>query len=102
MSKENQPIHRLRIGNIGAAIFENKNAEGHAFCSVQINRSYRDGDAWNYTSSFGKDDLLVLEGKRPGSQLHRRKTSLERTVAGSRRRITFRRAGKPSARFFFS
>lgn len=60
MSNENKPIHRVRIGNIGAAIFENKNAEGQAFYSVQVNRSYRDGDTWNYTSSFGKDDLLVL------------------------------------------
>ncbi|MEZ6136995.1 MAG: hypothetical protein R3C53_19035 [Pirellulaceae bacterium] len=60
MSNENQPIERLRIGKIGAVIFANQTQEGKTFYNVQFDRSYRDGDEWKHTKSFGRDDLLVL------------------------------------------
>lgn len=60
MSNENQPIQKLRIGRIGASIFENTTAEGNSFYNVQFDRSYRDGDEWKRTKSFGRDDLLAL------------------------------------------
>lgn len=56
----NQPIHRLRIGNIGAAIFENTTQEGKTFYNAQFDRSYRDSENWKHTQSYGRDDLLVL------------------------------------------
>ncbi|MEZ6061096.1 MAG: hypothetical protein R3C19_12090 [Planctomycetaceae bacterium] len=56
----NQPVHRLRIGRIGAAIFENRNSDGYLFYNVQFDRSYRDGNDWKHTRNFGRDDLLIL------------------------------------------
>ncbi|WP_417847305.1 hypothetical protein [Thalassoglobus sp.] len=58
MSK--QPIHRIRIGTVSVAIFENKTDEGQTFYNTQFDRSYRNGDEWKHTRSFGKDDLLVV------------------------------------------
>lgn len=56
----NQPVQRLRIGNISAAIFENKTQDGKTFYNAQFDRSYRDGETWKHTQSYGRDDLLVL------------------------------------------
>ncbi len=56
----NQPIHRIRIGTVSVAIFENKTDEGQTFYNTQFDRSYRDGNEWKHTRSFGKDDLLVV------------------------------------------
>jgi len=60
MSQGNQPIRRIRIGSIGAAIFENRTEEGKTYFNVQFNKSYRSGDDWKHTRSFGRDDLLAL------------------------------------------
>ena len=56
----NQPVHRLRIGSISAAIFENKTQDGKTFYNAQFDRSYRDGETWKHTTSYGRDDLLIL------------------------------------------
>lgn len=56
----NQPIHRIRIGTASVAIFENKTDENQTFYNTQFDRSYRSGDEWKHTRSFGKDDLLVV------------------------------------------
>jgi len=55
-----QPIHRMRIGAVGVAIFENKTDDNQTFYNTQFDRSYRSGDEWKHTRSFGKDDLLVV------------------------------------------
>lgn len=60
MSNSNQPVHRLRTGKVGAAIFQNQTAEGKTFYNVQFDRSYRSDGEWKHTRSFGRDDLLVL------------------------------------------
>lgn len=64
----NKPVHRLRIGNIGAAIFENKTQDGKTFYNAQFDRSYRDGETWKHTQSYGRDDLLVLS--KVADQVH--------------------------------
>lgn len=61
MSQENnKPVHRIRIGLINAAIFENASKEGQTFYNTQFERAYKDADDWKHTRSFGKDDLLAL------------------------------------------
>lgn len=60
MSQGNQPIHRIRIGSIGAAIFENRTEEGTSFYNAQFQRGYRTADGWKNTRSYGRDDLLAL------------------------------------------
>ena len=61
MSTEgSKPVHRIRLSNISAAIFENKTNEGKSYFNVQFDRSYKDGDEWKNTHNFGRDDLLQL------------------------------------------
>lgn len=60
MSQGKQPAHRIRIGNIGAAIFENRTEEGTVFYNAQFSRGYRTVEGWKNTRSFGRDDLLAL------------------------------------------
>ena len=60
MSDNNKPVHRIRIGSISAAIFENRTEEGASFYNAQFQRGYRTADGWRNTRSFGRDDLLAL------------------------------------------
>lgn len=60
MSNKKQPIHRIRIGAVSVAIFVNKTDDDKTFYNTQFDRSYRSGDEWKHTRSFGKDDLLVV------------------------------------------
>ena len=54
----NQPVHSIRHGRIKAAIWENPSDNG-VFHNVTIHRSYKDGETWKDSSSFGYDDLTV-------------------------------------------
>ena len=54
-----RPVHELRIGAIRAAIWRNEGANG-PWHGVSFERLYRDGEEWNSSASFGRDDLLVL------------------------------------------
>ena len=61
MSQENKaPVHRIRLSSISASIFRNENADGRTYYNAQFDRSYKDGDDWKHTKSFGRDDLLNL------------------------------------------
>ena len=60
MSNENKPIHRVRLSTISAAIFKNESDEGRVHYNAQFDRSYKDGEEWKHTRSFGRDDLLLL------------------------------------------
>ena len=61
MSQENNaPVHRIRLSSISASIFKNENADGRTYFNAQFDRSYKDGDDWKHTKSFGRDDLLNL------------------------------------------
>lgn len=53
------PVHEIRLGTIRAAIWANETEAGTRY-NVTLERSYRDGDAWKTSSSFGRDDLLVV------------------------------------------
>jgi len=56
----NQPVARVQIGRIEAAIWENQSDDG-SFFSVTVKRRYRDKDRnWQTTSGFGRDDLLTM------------------------------------------
>ncbi len=56
-AEANKPIHELRHRNIRAAIWRNPTAKGVMY-DVQITRSYRDGEGWRDSHSFGYDDLM--------------------------------------------
>ena len=59
----NKPVHTVRYGNVRAAVWRNLVDLGNnsrPMYSVTFNRSYKDGNDWRDTSSFGSDDLLLL------------------------------------------
>jgi hypothetical protein len=57
---QKEPIHRIPLGRIRAAIWLNENGEGSAWYSVSITRSYNSGGEWKDSTSFGRDDLPVV------------------------------------------
>jgi hypothetical protein len=54
-----KPIHEVRFGFIKAVIWKNEN-ESRAFYNVTFTRLYKEGQQWQTTGSFGRDDLLLL------------------------------------------
>ena len=56
---ENKPVDEVRLGRIKAAIWEN-DTEAGAMHNVTLERTYRDGETWKSSQSFGRDDLLVV------------------------------------------
>lgn len=58
MEKANKPTHEIRLGAIKAAIWKNQTKVGVRY-SVTVARLYKDGEKWEQTASFGRDDLLL-------------------------------------------
>ena len=59
MADKQKPVHTVRHGNVKAAIWENAGKSG-AFYRVSFTRSYKDGDAWKDTTSYGLFDIWDL------------------------------------------
>ena len=59
MPPNRKPIHEIRMGRIKAAIWQNE-TDGVTRYNVTFGRLYKDGESWNQTESFGRDDLPVL------------------------------------------
>ena len=56
-----QPVEEIRIGGVKAAIWKNTTESGPRF-NVTFQRLYRTEEGkWLSTTSFGRDDLLVLQ-----------------------------------------
>ena len=57
-----KPVKSFRLRGISASVFENtaktKDREV-TFHKVSLQRTYRDGDEWKNTTSFGRDDLPI-------------------------------------------
>ena len=56
---KNQPVHQIRHGAISASIWRQETDKGAMF-NVSFQRSYKEGDAWKTSTSFGRSNLLVL------------------------------------------
>ena len=54
-----QPIHKIRYGAVSASIWRKDTSTGPMF-NVTFQRSYKDGEVWKHSASFGRRDLLVL------------------------------------------
>ena len=60
MTTPTKPVDEVRLGALKAAIWRNERDNGARF-NVTFSRSYRDSEGnWKSTSSFGRDDLLVV------------------------------------------
>ncbi len=58
-----KPAHVVRYGTIKGAIWRNVVDNGNAsrpIYNVTFSRSYKDGEEWKDSGSFGLDDLLTL------------------------------------------
>ena len=54
-----RPAHEIRLGRIKATIWGNQNDNG-TWYNVTLSRSYKDGDEWKSSTSFGRDELLTV------------------------------------------
>ena len=54
-----KPAHEVRLGAVKATIWKNDTGNGVRF-NTTFARLYRDEDKRKNTSSFGRDDLLLL------------------------------------------
>lgn len=76
MTSNTKPADEVRIGAVRAAIWRNESDNGARF-NVSLSRSYRDSEGnWKSTSSFRRDDLLVLA--KAADQAHSRIFDLQR------------------------
>jgi hypothetical protein len=58
-SPKARPAHEIRFGAVRAAIWRNESQNG-VWYSVTLSRLYKDGEQWRDSSSFGRDDLLLV------------------------------------------
>jgi hypothetical protein len=56
-SESVQPVQTVRHRNIKASIWRNETEKGPMY-KVTVTRSYREGEEWRDTYSFGYDDLM--------------------------------------------
>ena len=54
-----QPVHKIRHGTVSASIWRQE-TEKRTLFNVTFQRSYKDGDDWKNSTSFGRNNLLVL------------------------------------------
>ena len=52
-------MHKIRHGAISASIWRQDTDKGPMY-NVTFQRSYRDGENWKTSTSFGRNNLLVL------------------------------------------
>ncbi|RMF40654.1 MAG: hypothetical protein D6753_11305 [Planctomycetota bacterium] len=57
-STRTRPVHEVRLGRIKAAIWESTTDRGPIY-NTTIVRVYMNGDKWQESHSFGRDELLV-------------------------------------------
>ena len=58
-TSDNQPVHHIRHGAVSASIWRQETDKGPVF-NVSFQRSYKEGDDWKTSASFGRGNLLVL------------------------------------------
>ena len=76
MTTTPKPVDEVRFGAVKAAIWRNETDNGSRF-NVTFSRSYRDSEGeWKSTSSFRRDDLLVLA--KIADRVHSRIFALQR------------------------
>jgi hypothetical protein len=54
-----QPAHKIRHGLVSASIWRQETDKGTLF-NVTFQRSYKDGEDWKNSTSFGRNNLLVV------------------------------------------
>ena len=70
----------FRLRSLSVSIFANSakaNGEDTVFYKVSIQRTYKDGDEFRTTNSFGRDDLPIVEilARRASEYIFEQETS---------------------------
>ena len=62
-----KPVHEARLGPVKALVWANETTIGTRH-NVTFTRLYKDGEEWKESSSFGRDDLMLVA--KLADQLH--------------------------------
>ena len=54
-------VAKVKLRGISASIFANTTDSGVTFHKVAIQRTYKDGDTFKTSTTFGRDDLPLVE-----------------------------------------
>lgn len=57
--QRNAPVFTCRHRALKAAVWKNDSESG-SFYNVTLSRSYKDGETWKESNSFGYDDVLIV------------------------------------------
>jgi hypothetical protein len=60
MAQKMKPVHEILLGRIRAAIWANHTDAHGIWFNVTVTRRYKEGDRWQDTTSFGRDDLPLV------------------------------------------
>ncbi len=60
MAQKQKPVHEIRLGRIRAAIWANQTESRDVWFNVTITRLYKEGDRWQDTATFRRDDLPIV------------------------------------------
>ena len=55
-----KPVKKIQLGSIRATIWENASDKGKPWFNVVVTRSYKDGNEFKDSNSFGHSDLPVV------------------------------------------
>jgi len=79
-ASNSKPVQTYRLHGVSVSIFANHakaNGEDTVFYKVSIQRTYKDGDEFRTTTSFGRDDLPIVEilARRASEYIFEQETS---------------------------
>jgi len=57
----NKPVLKFQLRGISASVFANQSENGVPFYKVSITRTYKDGKTFKTTTTFGRDDLPLVQ-----------------------------------------
>ena len=60
MEEKQKPAHEIRLGRIRAAIWANSSDRGEVWFNITVSRLYKDGERWQQTTSYRRDDLPLV------------------------------------------
>lgn len=56
-TKNQQPIHKIKVGLVQASIWEQSTDKGHAFLTVTFSNSYKKGEEWKNGHSYQTQEI---------------------------------------------
>ena len=58
-SKPNGPVQVFKARSVSASVFANRTKEGQSFHKACLQRTYWDGQKYQVSDSFGRDDIPI-------------------------------------------